>query len=188
MGDIESQITGLLNDLASRAASPGGLPRSVRRRIRARKIVAATMVAVAVVGVGFGIRFGVDHSLFRNKTQHPAGSRQPVLGIHHFQGSNAAGTRGTLVLRHGCVMLKFGPGVTPQMLAWPSDFSADTTGHGFRILNGDGRVVAVSGDHVQLGGGPIDAGSIGTKDGGNLPSKCLTSHMFAVGQGMVQKS
>jgi hypothetical protein len=117
-----------------------------------------------------------------------------VLGIHHFKGSNAAGAYGKLVLRNGCVTLKLkehrgeGPlGQLPvwMMLAWPSDFSVEGSSQAFRILDGQGRIVASSGAYVRLGGGPIDAGAIYTVDNHSLPSKCLTRHMFAVGRGMV---
>jgi hypothetical protein len=128
--------------------------------------------------------------------QKPAGSQGGgiVLGLHHFKGSNAVATQGKLVLRNGCVTLKFkedqgplGRPAVPEMLAWPSDFTAEKTSRGFRVRDGQGRIVAESGDIVRLGGGPIDAGAIGTSDGGNLPSKCLTRHMFAVGRGMVHR-
>jgi hypothetical protein len=103
----------------------------------------------------------------------------PVLGIHHLKGSNAAGTHGTLVLHHGCVMLDLGNGFV-EMLAWPSDFTVEGTKHGFQIGDGQGRVVAEVGDRIRLGGGPIGPEAIYTTDNHALPSRCLTDHIFAV--------
>jgi hypothetical protein len=115
----------------------------------------------------------------------------PVLGIHHLFGSNAAATHGKLVLHSGCVMLAFRPyippdgqakpiKVPPEMLAWPKGFTVQITPRGFRVQDGEGRPVGVSGDRVRLGGGPIGPGAVHTADGGNLPSKCATKNVWAV--------
>lgn len=110
----------------------------------------------------------------------------PVLGIQpHMKMYDAVGYPGRLVLRHGCVMLAtlhYHVGFPPQMVAWPQGFHArwNGPGLGFHVNDAKGHTLATNGDRIVLGGGPIGAKVVRSSNGGNLPSKCMVSHVIAV--------
>jgi hypothetical protein len=110
------------------------------------------------------------------------------LGVHHpLKTSDAVAYRGTLVVFKGCVMLRPLGGSPPEMVAWPEGFTAPATYRGFHVVDGQGRTVASDGDRVVLGGGPIAANAIRNATGGNLPPRCVVSHVIAVNPGGVRR-
>ncbi len=51
-------------------------------------------------------------------------------------------------------------GGTPTPIVWPSGFSARRVGDAIQVLDGGRRVVATTGEQVQVGGGAIDGGGV----------------------------
>jgi hypothetical protein len=110
------------------------------------------------------------------------------MGVHQpLKTSDAVAYRGTLVVAKGCVMLRPRDGSPPEMVAWPEGFTAPATYKGFHVVDGQGRTVASNGDRVVLGGGPIAAKAIRNATGGNLPPRCVVSHLIAVPLGAVRR-
>jgi hypothetical protein len=123
--------------------------------------------------------------LMESQVVSPPGADQSLagatLGVYSpGKTLNQAALSGTLVLKGGCVMVKPRGNVQPVMIAWVPGFHTEAGTGGVRVADEQGATVALIGDKVQLGGGPISPSDVRTASGNALPQSCATDHLFAM--------
>ena len=85
--------------------------------------------------------------------------QSPVREGRAVVGCAAALIEGVLVADTGAGVVLVAGG-TPTPIVWPAGYSARRVGAEVQVLDVVGRVVATTGESVQIGGGAIDGGGI----------------------------